>query len=200
MANPHSLPTIITFSAVAIILAVVAALLPSSGERKTVHDLRVEYGLEDEAIADVESDSVFDFLKFEVSPTFLEPQGKIVRSRELSSKKIVTTEEPVENTIIHSPADAVVEVEDNSSEIYQQLTKFVSAELKTRYEAVKSGTEDKCADIDNERAEADCRGEIYFQEAIAAKDVQLCARIENKKLKLRCQTYVPLIPKDAPEI
>lgn len=205
MAASPNLATVLVFSAIAFILAVTAALLPSGREKKEIRDLRIEHGIETKSPAyfGVGEKSIFDFLRFQLNPVEVGPRQEITRSQQPSSKKIVAIEaiEEIEATpVFRSPPEFVVMVEDNTAEILEKLVSFVKQEREIRYEAVRAGNVEDCAAIENARAETDCRGEIYFQKAIGEKNIKLCDKIENEKLKKYCQIYVYLIPKeDAPK-
>jgi len=194
MTNSNNFLTIIIFSAFAVILSVVATLLPSSGEKKEIKDLKIEYQVEPEFFADhaFSDENVFDFLKLQLSPEKTEPSKKVTRSRQPSSKKIVTTEEPVEGLVVRSSPEFVIQVEDNTALSLQQLSEFVQKEQKIRYDSIKNGEVESCGAIGNSRAEIDCRGEIYFQKAISEKNVEFCEKIKNEELSLRCQNYFNL--------
>ena len=194
---PRTLPTIVIFSAIALALAAVAAVLPSSESRREIRDLRIEYGAEREsAIVTPEEESIFDFLKFELNPTTLDPISKIIRSRQPSNKKILIQEGAIENELIRSSADSVVVLADNSEELNKESQQFLAHELSIREAAITSGVPEDCDVIGNEHATENCRGEIYFQKAIAAKDLELCEQIEVPELQLRCENYLNLISQD----
>ena len=187
--------TMLAFFAAAIALAVVAAFLPSGGEQKKIQDLRIEYGIEPVPSIDSEEYDVLDFLKFQLNPVEVGPHIKIIRSRQPSNKKIVAIEKPTETQIFRSPPEFVIVVEDNSTEILEKLTAFIKQEQEIRYDAVKTGNLEDCDLIEQARARANCRGEIYFQKAILGKNISLCDEIEDEKSRTRCLNYVYLIPK-----
>ena len=193
--------TALAFSAIISALAVTAALLPSGGVEKEIRDLRIEHGIEIESPTSFEDEerSIFDFLHFRINPVKIEPREEITRSKQPSNKKIVTIEQS-EIPPVRSPQEFVTKIEDTTTEILEELTNFVEHERKIRYEAIRTGDVESCALIGNERAEIDCRGEIYFQKAISEKDIKLCYKIENENLKRYCQIYTFLIPQaDAPK-
>lgn len=173
------------------VLAMVAALLPSSTEQKQIQDLKIEYDLKSQPFLDFGDESVLDFLKFQLKPTVVAPRGEIIRSREPSNKKI-SIGKPVEAPVLTSPPEFTVVLEDNTAEILEKINASVKQEKEIRYEAIKNNNPDDCAMIDSARAEMDCRGEIYFQKAIFEKDITLCGKIGDPKLKTRCENYLNL--------
>jgi len=201
MATSSNFVTALAFSAIIFALAVTAALLPSGGVEKEIRDLRIEHGIETESSAGFEDEgkSIFDFLRFRIDPVRIEPREEIIRSKQPSNKKIVIIEQP-EFPPVRSPQEFVAKIEDTTAEILEELTNFVEHERKIRYEAILTGDVESCALIGNERAEMDCRGEIYFQKAIGEQNIKLCDKIENENLKRYCQIYTFLIPQeDAPK-
>ncbi|MBU1089506.1 hypothetical protein KKF38_01800 [Patescibacteria group bacterium] len=202
MKVPHDFrdfTTIFAFFAIAVTLAVTAVFLPSGREKKEIRDLKIEYGIETKSSASFKEKSIFDFLRFQLDPVEVEPRVEIKRSQQPSNKKIVPIEQS-EPLLVRSPQKFVVMLEDNTTGILEELTSFVRQEREIRYEAIQTINAENCAAIENARAAADCRGEIYFQKAISEKNIELCGKIENEKLKRRCQTYIHLIPEeDAPK-
>ena len=188
MKAPYNFTTIFAFFAIALILAVMAVLLPSSGEKKDIRNLKIEYGIEAESFPDFKEKSIFDFLRFRLNPVEIEPRGVIKRSKQPSNKKIVPVEQP-EPLPVRSPQKSVVMMKDDTAGILEELINFVKQEREIRYEAVRTIDIENCAAIENARAAADCRGEIYFQKAVIENNSELCDKIENEKLLFRCQKY-----------
>ncbi|MCF7846294.1 MAG: hypothetical protein K9L85_03570 [Candidatus Peribacteraceae bacterium] len=199
MAHSRTLPTIITFSAIALALAATAAILPSGESRKDIRDLRVEYGIDSEPSAapgETGDESIFDFLRFRVQPAEVGPEVKITRSRQPINKQIIDNRNKSQIDLVRSPVDSVVIVADNSAEILRALEQSLEHDQSVSELAVQSSDPTGCDTIENVREQENCRGEIYFQKAIIAKDAGVCSQIENLNLKLRCQNYVNLIPRN----
>ena len=190
MAASPNFTTVLTFSTIVFALAVTAALLPSSGEKKDIRDLKIEHEIETKSPTYFEAGekNIFDFLRFQLNPVEVEPRGEITRSRQPSSKKIMIVKQP-ESPPVRSPQKFVVKVQDNTIGILEKLINFIKQEHEIRYEAIRAGNIEDCATIENARAEMGCRGEIYFQKAIIENNSELCDKIENKELYLRCQKY-----------
>ena len=196
MAAPRILPTIITFSIIALVLAGIAAFLPHDEDAKIVDNFRVDYEIGGLSIPTSISgkENLFDFLKFELNPVEVGPIEKIVRSRQPISQKIALPNEDQTVELIKSPSSSVVVIADNSTEIFAQLQAFLEEANEIRAAVVKSENPDDCDLIENAVAARSCRNEIYFQKAISEKDVSLCAEIANYRSRSRCENYVNLIP------
>jgi hypothetical protein len=200
MPVSSNFPKIFTFAVIIIALALAATILPSS-DGKELRILEVEYKAKAKPTLDnLKRGDIFDFLLFRIQPIRVEPRGKIVRSRQPSNKKIILAEKPkAESVRVPISAEFLIAKEKSFIEIFQKLADFVAKNHEIRYQAVIDGDNEKCDSIDDFRAADDCHGEIYFQQAIQAKDVDLCKEIKNQELMNRCEKYVRLIPIDAPQ-
>ncbi len=188
METPSSFPTILTSAIVIVALAVVAAVLPSSEEKKDIRDFRIQYGIETRTSRADFDGEISDFLNFRLNPTEVAPLGKITRSKAPSSKKIVKVEKP-ELSLIRSPAEFIVKISDNTEAIFEELRATVFKVISTRKAATLSSNPEDCAAIENARTSENCRGEIYFQIAVKKYDYKLCEKIKNEELQLRCHKY-----------
>ncbi len=194
MADSPNFATTLAFSAIVFALAVTTAFLPSGGDKKDIRDFRIEHGLETEssAYSGTRERDIFDFLHLRINPVEIEPREEITRSKQSSNKKIVEVEQP-EFLPLRSPQEFVIKVEDDTAEILEKSISFVEQEREIRFEAIRDGNIEGCAVIENARAKADCRGEIYFQKAVSENNSELCSKIENEKLRYHCQKYFQII-------
>ncbi|MFH0776336.1 MAG: hypothetical protein V1936_01855 [Patescibacteria group bacterium] len=195
MARSRKLPTLIAFAAVALALAATVALLPQSKKDAGGTSLLVNYNPQAEPSAAPGQENVFDFLKFQIDPLDSGSSETIFDLEKAGMSDQASAAEN-QNPLVRSPTDSVVVV-SNESTNSKKITESVEREKVARETAVKSGELGGCDAITNERAANDCRGEIYFQQAIAAKDISLCRKIESASLESRCQTYLNLISSDA---
>lgn len=194
MARARIFPTLITFAAAAIILAVAIAFLPQGKSNPDQTGLPTSYGnSKNEPTAAPGQESVFDFLQFQTGSSQTEPSDFIFGlGKDNQAEQSATIKG---SSLTRSPAESVVVVEN--SDTMQKIDVAIGQDKVIREKAIRSGELDDCGKLNNERDETDCRGEIYFQKAIAGKDASLCEKIVGEDLKKRCQNYLNLILSNA---
>lgn len=188
MAASSPLPTILTLATAAIVVAVVASFLPVNQENskiKAVGDLQFTYKEINESTVKPGEENIFDFLKFNLSPTVM-----------VQANKKITRAKPSQTTQTQTKfarsSEKFVTVSENLVAIAQNDKQAALDELVAHKSALQSNNPNDCTAIENKYSAQNCRDEIYFQKAVAAKNNSLCTEIINDELKSRCQSYLDL--------
>ena len=207
--------TILTFGVMAAALAIAASILPSSSEPEQNSNIdyyepvdEVNLGREKPSAPVIENQDALEELIAKLtpgnSPTKVQ-RTPIARSTSSNNNNYdpVQTTNPATNQdefmamletanpelSASSPSFLTETIVDESIEAEQK----VKADENLRSSAVAEGDLTGCNQISSELVADECRASIYFEEAVAEKNLAKCDLIPIRDLKLRCQNYVSLM-------
>ncbi|MFH1375664.1 MAG: hypothetical protein ABIH35_03280 [Patescibacteria group bacterium] len=182
--------TVSTFTVIAAVLAVSAALLPAGKTEVSEGLLKIEYGVEETTSPIFYGENEFDFLFFKLKPAKVELNKKVKRSSEETARRVLSIS-PAEDTAVRSEQHFVTVLQGNATTAVDEIAELVQQQYQIRTQAIRESNATGCNEIENSRAAANCRSEIYFQQAVRQDSVEECEKIESPELRRRCQNYFP---------
>ena len=193
MRDSQYFTTVLTFTVIAAMLAVSAALLPAGKTEVSEGLLSVEYGVEETTSPTFYGEDEFDFLFFKLKPTKVELNKKVKRGSEETARRVLSLS-PAEDTAVRSEQHFVTVLQSSAAAAVEKIAELVQQQYLIRTQAIRESNATGCNEIENSRVAANCRSEIYFQQAIQQGSIEECGKIESPELRRRCQNYFPESP------